>query len=181
MLTSIRIVAMIALLVCIISVAHDTNSYGDQGESIVYVIKPSGGKATYWDLGLTDLEGRKVKLTVFETHALGFKDTEKIYSDQETMLPIRVERDIRKWIGREYIIEDYDQEGHKVTIAKFKGKKKVGEQVFSADGRRRAEREKPSRHISQLTILSLETVIGRTTSRGFLALTARTPPCRRRR
>ena len=110
---------------CNILIIHDTNSYGYERESITYVIKPLGGEAEYSDLGLTDLEGRKVKLTVFKTHVLGFKDTEKIYSDQETFLPIRVERDVRKWLGRESIIEEYDQSAFKVTITKFKGKKKI--------------------------------------------------------
>ena len=130
----IRIIMIIIFLFCDILVIHYTNSYGYEGESIVYVIKPLGGTAEYLDLGLTDLEGQKVKLTVFKTNIWGFKDTEKIYSDQETLLPIRVERDISRWFGKENITEEYNQKDFKVTIIKFKGGKKVSEQILSADG-----------------------------------------------
>lgn len=130
----IRIITIIIFLFCNILLIHDTNSYGYEGERIIYATKPLGGRAEYSDLGLTDLNGRKVNLTVFKTNVLGFKDTEKIYSDPETFLPILVERDIRRWLGRENIIEEYDQSAFKVTITKFKGKKKISQQIFLADG-----------------------------------------------
>lgn len=113
---------------------HHTNSYGDQGENIIYELKPLGGNAQYSDLGLTDFEGQKVNLTVFETNTLGFKDTEKIYSDPETLLPIRVERNIRLWFSKENIVEEYNQKDFKVAIIKFKGGKKISEQIFLTDG-----------------------------------------------
>jgi len=130
----IRIITIIIFLFCNIFMIHDTNSYGYQGESIIYVIKPLGGKAEYLDLGLTDLEGRKVKIAVFKTDVLGFKDTEKIYSDPKTLLPIRIERDISWWFGKENITEEYNQRDFKVTITKFKEGKKVSEQILTADG-----------------------------------------------
>jgi hypothetical protein len=130
----ILIITTIIFLFCNILMIHDTNSYGYQGENIIYVIKPLGGKAEYLDLGLTDFEGRKVNLTVFKTNVFGFKDTEKIYSDQETLLPIRVERDVSWWFGKENITEEYNQKDFKVTIIKFKRGKKISEQVLSADG-----------------------------------------------
>ncbi len=129
-----HVIAWIIYLICAALMIQNAHAESYQGENITYDIKPLGGKAEYSDLGLTDLDGRKVKLTMFKTNILGFKDTEKIYSDPQTSLPIRVERDIKHWFGRENIIEKYDQEDFKVTITKFKGKRKMSEQVFLSDG-----------------------------------------------
>ena len=56
-----------------------------------------------------------------ETKLTQFRDTEKIYSDPKTLLPVRVERDIMKLFVRERITEDYDQDNFTVTIIKNKG------------------------------------------------------------
>jgi len=103
-------------------------------ERIVYKTKPLGGRAEYTDLGQVDLEGRKVNKSLFHTLVLGFADTETIYSLQENLLPVRVERDIRGWIGREHIVEVYDQKNFTVTITKYNGKKKLSERVYKAEG-----------------------------------------------
>ena len=104
------------------------------GERIVYKTKPLGGRAEYTDLGPVDLGGRKVNKSLFHTLVLGFADTETIYSLQENLLPVRVERDIQGWIGREHIVEVYDQKNFTVTITKYKGKKKISERVYKAEG-----------------------------------------------
>jgi hypothetical protein len=129
-----RTITMVIFLFCIVLMAQGVTADEYQGEHIVYFLSPLSGRAEYTDLGLTDLNGRKVRLTVFQTKVFGFKDVEKIYSDDITSLPIRVERDIKGWIGGENIIEEYDQTDFKVTITKLKGKKKVSKQVFSAAG-----------------------------------------------
>ena len=103
-------------------------------EKAIYSIAPLAGRGEYSDLGIIDLEGKKVKLTVFKTNVLGFKDTETIYSDAQNFLPIRVVRDIAWWLGRETIIEEYDQQLFTVTIKKFKGNKKIQESVLKSDG-----------------------------------------------
>jgi len=103
-------------------------------ERIVYKTKPLGGRAEYTDLGPVDLEGRKVNKSIFHTLVLGFADKETIYSLQENLLPVRVERDIRGWIGREHIVEVYDQNNFTVTITKYKGKNKISERVYKAEG-----------------------------------------------
>jgi len=103
------------------------------GEKIVFAISPMG-VAEYNDLGAVELEGKKVNLVTFRTQALGFDDTEKIYSDPLTFLPLRVERDIRMWLGREEIVEKYDPRRFTLTITKFKESKQVEELLFSARG-----------------------------------------------
>jgi len=101
---------------------------------IVYKTKPFGGRAEYTDLGQADLEGRKVNKSVFHTQVLGFADTETIYSLPENLLPVRIERDIQGWVGKERIIEEYDQKKFTVTISKYKGKKKISQRVYKAEG-----------------------------------------------
>lgn len=121
-------------LICAIFLTQSFPAYGYQGESITYVIKPLGGIAEYSDLGLVDVEGKQVNVTVFKTNVFGFKDIERIYSDPESLLPIRVEREVRWWLGKENIVEEYNQKEFKVTIRKYKGGKQVNEQTLSADG-----------------------------------------------
>jgi len=94
-----------------------------KGERIVYAISPVG-RAEYNDLGTTVLAGRTVRLCTFKTRAMKFEDTEKIYSDPDTGMPLRVERNISYWLSKERIIEEYDQKNFILTVTKFvKGKK----------------------------------------------------------
>lgn len=103
------------------------------GERIVYAISPMG-IAEYNDLGFTELEGKQVHFTTFRTQVIGFDDTEKIYSDTDTFLPLRVERDIKKITGDEYIVEEYDPVKFLLDITKFKSGKVVEKLPFSSDG-----------------------------------------------
>lgn len=109
----------------------NANNYA--GESILYLVSPIG-KSEYNDLGMVDLEGTKVNLVTFKTKVLFFEDTEKIYSDPESLLPRRVERVISKLWGKEYITEEYDQKEFIVTMRKFKAGRQVKEQVIKANG-----------------------------------------------
>ncbi len=120
-------------LFCIAILSCGFLAYGFAGEDIVYTIKPLGGRAEYSDLGVADLEGKKVHFTIFKTDVFGFKDTEKIYSDPETDLPVRVERDVKWLFGKEDIVEEYNQKDFKFKIIKFKAKKKISEKTITAD------------------------------------------------
>lgn len=108
------------------------DAYDYKGEKIVYTIDPVG-KAEYKDLGLVELNGRKLNLVTFRTQAFGFDDTEKIYCDPDSLLPIRVERNISMWLSKEYIVEEYDQKNFILTITKFKNNKKIRTYVFKKD------------------------------------------------
>jgi hypothetical protein len=103
------------------------------GERILYLISPFG-RSEYNNLGVVDLKGVKVNLVIFKTKVLLFEDTEKIYSDPESLLPLRIERTISKFWGKEYITEEYDQKEFTVVMKKFKGKKIVQEQITKAKG-----------------------------------------------
>lgn len=92
------------------------------------------GMAEYKDLGLVQLDGRKVMKSTFETKVLGFRDIETIYCDPETYLPIRIERDIKWWVSKEYIIENYDRVNFKAVFTKSVNGKQVSEQTFTAEG-----------------------------------------------
>jgi hypothetical protein len=103
------------------------------GESVLYLISPFG-RSEYNDLGVVDLKGVKANLVMFKTKVLFFEDTEKIYSDPETLLPLMIERNISKLWGQEYITEEYDQKRFTVITRTFKGKKLIKEQIAKAKG-----------------------------------------------
>lgn len=109
-------------------------SYDYTGERIVYIIRPLGGRAVYTDMGLVEFESRKLRLVTFTTDTLGFHDSEKIYSDPKTMLPFMIERHVAWLFGKEHIIEDYDQSNFTVTIKKFKGNRKISEEILKSNG-----------------------------------------------
>jgi hypothetical protein len=83
---------------------------------------------------VVDLKGVKVNLVTFKTKVLLFEDTEKIYSEPESLLPIKIERTISKLWGKEYITEEYDQKKFTVTFRKFKGNKIIYEKIIKAKG-----------------------------------------------
>jgi len=94
------------------------------GEKITYDVKLGKlylGKAQFNNLANVQLDGRLLNVMTMETKLTQFTDMEKIYSDLETLLPVRVERDILNWLVRERITEDYDQDNFTVTIIKNKG------------------------------------------------------------
>jgi hypothetical protein len=115
------------------SLMGETETLDYTGERILYQISPVG-KSEYSDLGVVDLNGRKVNLVIFKTRALSVVDTEKIYSDPESSLPIRIERTISKLFGKEYITEDYDQKNFTVVMRKFHGAKLIQEKTVKANG-----------------------------------------------
>jgi hypothetical protein len=103
------------------------------GENVLYLVNPLG-ESEYNDLGVVDLKGRKVNLLTFRTKVLFFEDTEKIYSDPDTLLPIKVEREISNLWIKEYITEEYDQKNFTVTLKKFKEDKIIFERTTKANG-----------------------------------------------
>lgn len=103
------------------------------GERIVYDVrlaKVSMGRATFSHLPRTELNGRQVSFMNFQTKLARFNDLEKIYSDPETYLPLKVERSISNWPFSEKISEFYDQEKFTLTIAKDG---RAGETVIKKD------------------------------------------------
>ncbi len=94
------------------------------GEKIIYDVRLGKlylGKAQFNNLANVQLDGRLLNVMTVETKLTQFTDVEKIYGAPETLLPIRVERDILNWFVREKITEDYDQNNFTVTIIKNKG------------------------------------------------------------
>ncbi|MFH1239297.1 MAG: DUF3108 domain-containing protein [bacterium] len=96
------------------------------GEKIIYGVrlgKLSVGEARFSNIADEQVNGRILSVMLVETQLTRFRDTEKIYSDPRTLLPVRVERDILNWFVREKITEEYDQDNFTVTIIKEKGGK----------------------------------------------------------
>ncbi|MDD5669286.1 MAG: DUF3108 domain-containing protein [Candidatus Omnitrophica bacterium] len=96
------------------------------GERIAYSISMGGlgvGKAWFSQMENTVLNGRPVFVMSMQTKLnTRFRDTEIIFSDPKTLLPIRVERNVVTMFKREKIAEDYDQKNFTVTITKQAGK-----------------------------------------------------------
>jgi hypothetical protein len=95
-------------------------------EKITYVVKKGLiqlGRATFSRTGELVYRGKPVYCMTFQTTVTGFFDLEKIYCDRDTFLPLRIERDVRQFPGRETIVEEYDQTRHTVTITKTRGRK----------------------------------------------------------
>ncbi len=93
------------------------------GEKITYDIKLGGmsmGKAVFNYLEQAELNGRLVNFMTFETNSLRFKDLEKIYSDSDSFLPLKVIRAINGLNMKEDIVENYDQKKFVLTITKLK-------------------------------------------------------------
>jgi len=103
------------------------------GEKILYLISPLG-RSEYNNLGVVDLKGVKVNLVMLKTKVLLVEETEKIYSGTESLLPLKIERTISKFWGKDYITEEYDQEKFTVVIKKFNGKELIKEQIVKANG-----------------------------------------------
>lgn len=100
-----------------------TQKHDRIGEKITYRVRLGRlnlGKAVFKQLPNAELRGRKVNLITFETRLARFTDLERIYSDPESFLPLRVERYVSTWPFPERIIEDYDQEKFVLVIKKFK-------------------------------------------------------------
>lgn len=127
---SVFFIIMFCLILPCFTIIH---AFEYVGERIVYVISPLG-IAEYSDEGLTELNGKKVRLISFRSRLTGFDDLEKIYYDPKTLFPIRVERSVRILLRKEYLVEEYTPEKNAVVITKFIHNKKVKEYNFKADG-----------------------------------------------
>ncbi|MGE5309413.1 MAG: DUF3108 domain-containing protein [Deltaproteobacteria bacterium] len=91
------------------------------GERIEYEVKMGAlkiGSAVFTREEPATINGKEQDVFVFETRVVRFTDTERIYADPETLLPLRVDRDISMWPRKERIVERYDQKNLQVTISK---------------------------------------------------------------
>ena len=100
-----------------------------KGERISYDIRVGNvrfGNAWFLNMGIVSVAGKPLCLMQVQTNIGGrFIDNEKIYSDPQTALPIRVERNIQNWFNKERIIEEYNQQTYTVAITKFERAGKI--------------------------------------------------------
>jgi hypothetical protein len=83
-----------------------------KGEQLTYLVKTKGltvGRSTLTYQGETDLDGVAVHYMTFRTVAMGVDDTEHIYAQKDSFLPLKVRREIVKMGKRLELIEKYDQ------------------------------------------------------------------------
>ncbi|MDD2751596.1 MAG: DUF3108 domain-containing protein [Candidatus Omnitrophica bacterium] len=96
------------------------------GEKIVYDVYAGWfhlGTSTYTRLPNVAMDGKEVAQATFETKIKGFYDLEKIYSDRDTLLPLKVMREIEGWGLKEKITEEYNQKDLTISFTKFTGSK----------------------------------------------------------
>jgi hypothetical protein len=94
------------------------------GEKTTYDIrlyKVRLGSAVLTCLPSREVNGNILDQFVLETELAHFKDIERIYSEPQTYLPVRIERYILNWLSEERITEEYDQKNFTVSITKYKG------------------------------------------------------------
>ncbi len=107
------------------------------GETIRYQIKKLGlkvGDAVLEYRGLIEEEGRQYILLIFTADGFNFYDQEKIYADPQTLLPVRVERDLNIFGNKEKISEYYDQTAFEVRIVKPAKDGNGEEQILKKQG-----------------------------------------------
>ena len=93
-----------------------------EGEELVYDVYSAGimvGKSFLVFHGEEEYEGRRVFHITFSTELPFFKDYEEIYAEENTFLPLKVERRIEKFGGfYETIVEKYNQVDFIIDITK---------------------------------------------------------------
>jgi len=106
------------------------------GEEITYDVKMGNiylGRAKFKYPGRVKLGNQELNLLVFETKVANFWDIENIYSDPQTYLPVKIERNISGFLKKERITEEYDQKNYRVTITKNNGRKEPEELLIKKD------------------------------------------------
>ena len=103
-----------------------------EGEKLTYEVRYNGlkvGRSILTFNGEKDLDGKSTYHITFFTNIPSLKDTEEIYADKDTFLPIEVRRKIKKKIGfSNSVVEKYDQKKFKVDIS---SKSKLRSKKFS--------------------------------------------------
>jgi len=122
---SLIIIFSFVLVYAIINIAPQGHAVGavpfKKGERFTYEVRYNGfkiGKSILTFNGEAGLGDKRAYHVTFFTKAPSLKDTEEIYADRDTFLPIEVHRRVRKKIGfNDNIIERYDQENFRVDIS----------------------------------------------------------------
>lgn len=103
-----------------------------KGEKFIYDVRYKGlkvGSSVLTFHGEKDLGAKKAYHITFSTNIPSLKDTEELYADKDTFLPIEVHRTLKKRLGfGDRIKEVYDQENFRVDIS---SKSKLRKKNFS--------------------------------------------------
>lgn len=126
-------VLILLSLACRICPAEDSPGRKQARETIYYDIFPFGS-AVYQDFGEIEFRGKQTNLVIFKTDAPGLKDTETIFSEPKTLLPLWIERNVSLLMHQEYLTEEYFPRENRLLITKYVSGKKVGEFPFKAQG-----------------------------------------------
>ncbi|MBM3251857.1 MAG: DUF3108 domain-containing protein [Candidatus Omnitrophica bacterium] len=112
---------------------NSENPFKD-GEKLMFRVKLGFltiGRSQLIFQGKTKLDEKEVYLIKFTTKTTSFNDTETIYAELDSFLPLKVERDIRMLGKKINITEEYNQEKKMVTITRTEGAKTTKEIIKS--------------------------------------------------
>jgi hypothetical protein len=110
--------------------------YDRAGEEIVYSVNMGNltlGKAIFRCLPNIREGNRVLAVMSLNTRLKTFSDDEIIFSDGLTLLPVRVNRDIRNLFKHEQITEQYDNQSFTLRVVKNAGKKNETSAIFKKD------------------------------------------------
>lgn len=132
---------LLLIAVCGLAVfAVEADASGDPvyapGETLTYAIRKFGMKAGETVIqyhGIVEDEGESRILITFTAKGFNFLDDEKIFADPQTLLPVKVERDLNIFGKKEQIVERYDLQKNNVTIRKYQGGTFIEEIVFTKE------------------------------------------------
>ncbi|MFH1655305.1 MAG: DUF3108 domain-containing protein [Candidatus Omnitrophota bacterium] len=114
---------------------HNSESPFKEDERLLFRVKMgflTVGRSQLIFKGKTKLDGREVYLIKFITRATNFIDTETIYTDPISFLPLRVQRDIKMFGKKIDIVEEYNQKEKFVKITRTEAGK-TDEQIIRSD------------------------------------------------
>ncbi len=113
---------------------RDSGALFKDGERLTYEVRYNEikvGRSVLTFNGEKDLDGQKAYHITLFTKIPSLKDTEEIYADKKTFLPIEVHRRIKKKIGfSDTRIEKYDQANFRVDIS---SESKLRSKTFSIE------------------------------------------------
>lgn len=110
--------------------------YARAGEVISYSVNWGSftlGSAIFTCLPNIVENGQVLAVMSFETNLKTFGDKETIFSDALTLLPVRVEREVRNLLRHEKITEEYDPQNYTVTVIKKNGHEEINRDVYKKD------------------------------------------------
>jgi hypothetical protein len=123
----LRIIIPVFLLLC--ATGGSAPAFAGTGERISYRIYPFG-RAEYLDTGMVLIDGETLRSFQIRIRILMLEDIEKIYFEPDTFLIRKIERNLTRLLGKERVIEEYDQRRLTVKVRLFRKGRLIKEDLI---------------------------------------------------